>query len=317
MLKSPVEFRNLGLVIVDEQHRFGVKQRMTLAIKAGEIEPHVLSMTATPIPRTLNAVVHGDLEVSIIDQLPPGRIPIDTRLYQGPHRDEAYTLVREQVAAGRQVFVVCPLVEESDTIEARAAVAEAERLQTEVFPELRVKVLHGRMPSKEKDAIMSDFRDREFDILVATTVIEVGIDIPNATVMLIEGADRFGLAQLHQLRGRVGRGGNRSWCLLLTDEAPIRPSERLELMVSTNDGFVLAEADLRLRGPGDFFGTRQSGLPELSLLAAEFDSRLFEEAKQVADTLLSADSDLRAPDLILLREQVALAWKDTPGVFHA
>jgi ATP-dependent DNA helicase RecG len=316
MQKEPVEFRNLGLVIVDEQHRFGVRQRQTLGAKAGFIEPHVLSMTATPIPRTLNAVVHGDLEVSIIDELPPGRIPIETRLHQGRDQATAYDLVREQVELGHQTFVVCPLIEESDTTEAKAAVAEAERLQNEVFPDLRVRVLHGRMPAKEKDAIMAAFREREFDILVSTTVIEVGIDIPNASVMVIEGADRFGLAQLHQLRGRVGRGGTKSWCLLLTDD-PGKRTERLELMVQTNDGFVLAEADLRLRGPGDFFGTRQSGLPDTPLLAGEFDSRLFDEARDAATRLLTADPDLRAPDLQELRVRVATAWKDTPGLFHA
>ena len=222
VIEKDVAFRNLALTIIDEQHRFGVRQRSVLPNKGREIEPHVLSMTATPIPRTLNAVVHGDLDVSIIDQLPPGRIPIETRLYLGDQREIAYSLIREQVAEGRQAFVICPLVEESEAIDARAAVAESERLQRDVFPDLRVDVLHGRMKGKEKDAIMQRFRDRGADILVATSVIEVGIDIPNATVILIEGADRFGLAQLHQLRGRVGRGADQSWCLLLSDDPSLR-----------------------------------------------------------------------------------------------
>jgi ATP-dependent DNA helicase RecG len=310
VIEKDVQFRNLGLTVIDEQHRFGVRQRSVLPNRGRDIEPHVLSMTATPIPRTLNAVVHGDLDVSIIDELPPGRVPIETRLYPGNQREEAYQLIRAQIEQGRQAFVICPLVEESDVIDARAAVAEAERLQTEVFPDLRVDVLHGRMKGKEKDAIMSRFRDRGADILVATSVIEVGIDIPNATVILIEGADRFGLAQLHQLRGRVGRGADQSWCLLLTDDPSMQGKARLELMTRTNDGFELAAEDLKLRGPGDFLGTRQSGLPETPWLAGGFDSRLLDEARQAAEAILLDDEELMRPEHEQLRARFEAFWSE-------
>ncbi|MFN8662542.1 MAG: helicase-related protein [Thermomicrobiales bacterium] len=221
-------------------------------------------MTATPIPRTLNMVLHGDLDVSVLAERPPGRSPIITARYLGVERSIAYDLVREQVGLGRQVFVICPLVEASDVIEAKAAVDEAHRLQSEIFPELRVAVLHGRMKAREKDAIMEGFRNRDADLLVSTSVIEVGIDVPNATVMIIEGADRFGLAQLHQFRGRVGRGSAQSYCLLLAENVSADGEARLETMVESDDGFLLAERDLELRGPGDFIGTRQSGLPEMT-----------------------------------------------------
>jgi ATP-dependent DNA helicase RecG len=310
VIQKDVEFRNLALTIIDEQHRFGVRQRSVLPNRGREIEPHVLSMTATPIPRTLNAVVHGDLDVSIIDELPPGRKPIETRLYLGNQREEAYALIRAEVQLGRQAFVICPLVEESDLIDARAAVAEAERLQTDVFPDLRIDVLHGRMKGKDKDEIMSRFRDRGADILVATSVIEVGIDIPNASVILIEGADRFGLAQLHQLRGRVGRGADQSWCLLLTDDPSQVAQARLDLMVQTNDGFLLAAEDLKLRGPGDFLGTRQSGLPETPWLAEGFDSRLLDEARQAAEQILAADENLELPGNERLKSRFEEFWKE-------
>ncbi len=313
IIQGTVDFKNLGLSVVDEQHRFGVRQRQELPDKARGIEPHVLSMTATPIPRTLNAVVHGDLDVSIIDEMPPGRIPIETRAFVGEGRNEAYALIRQEVAKGRQVFVICPLVEESDLIEAKAAVSEAERLQTEIFPELKVQVLHGRMSGKDKDAIMHAFRQREADILVSTSVIEVGIDIPNATVMLIEGADRFGLSQLHQFRGRVGRAGNQSYCLLLADDVSINGEKRMQLMVETNDGFVLAEKDLELRGPGDFFGTRQSGLPETAWLTGGFDTRLLDEARQTAEQLLIEDPALDEPDHHKLRYEVDRFWAGRGG----
>jgi ATP-dependent DNA helicase RecG len=322
VIQPDVKFHNLGLTVIDEQHRFGVRQRESLPGKAYEIQdvdgeitqPHVLSMTATPIPRTLSAVVHGDLEVSIIDELPPGRMPIDTRLYLRDERELAYELIRTEVAKGRQVFVICPLVEESDAIDAKAAVAEAERLQNDVFPELRIQVLHGRMPGRDKDRIMSEFRDRQADILVSTSVIEVGIDIPNATVMLIEGADRFGLAQLHQFRGRVGRGGAQSYCLLLSDDPSIQASKRLELMVETNNGFVLAEKDLEFRGPGDFLGTRQSGLPEMSWLTAGFDALLFDHARSAAEQVLQDDPELRSAEHVLLRREFETFWADRGGM---
>ncbi|HEV2127301.1 MAG TPA: ATP-dependent DNA helicase RecG [Thermomicrobiales bacterium] len=293
LIQDDVEFRALGLVVIDEQHRFGVRQRSTLAAKARGTLPHLLSMTATPIPRTLNLVLYGDMNVSIIDERPPGRIPIETRHYIGSERDRAYAQVREQVAMGHQIFVICPLVEESDTLEAKAAVTEAERLQNEVFPELQVEVLHGRMPSKKKDEVMAAFRDHQFDILVSTSVIEVGIDIPNATVMMIEGADRFGLSQLHQFRGRVGRGGSKSYCLLLADTVTLEGQIRLDTMVATDDGFELAQKDLELRGPGDFLGgTRQSGLPDLGFLVQGFDTRLLDLARSTAEAVLAEHLDI-------------------------
>lgn len=308
LIQTGVEFANLGLAIVDEQHRFGVRQRADLPGKSEGVHPHVLSMTATPIPRTLNLVLNGDLDVSVIGELPPGRTPIETRRYLGIERRAAYDLVRSQVQAGHQAFVICPLVEESEAIEAKAATAEAERLATEVFPDLRVGLLHGRMKSRDKEAVMTAFRQGEQDILVATSVIEVGIDIPNATVMMIEGADRFGLSQLHQFRGRVGRGGARSFCLLLADDAMPEAEARLETMVATNDGFALAEKDLELRGPGDFIGTRQSGLPELSWLDGSFDTRILDAARRAAEQLLVRDPDLTDPDHRLLRERLDAFW---------
>lgn len=293
LIQDDVVFRSLGLVIIDEQHRFGVRQRSQLAAKSHGTLPHLLSMTATPIPRTLNLVLYGDMHVSVIDERPPGRIPIETRRFIGNDRGQAYDLVRTEVDKGHQVFVICPLVEASDTVEAKAAVSEAERLQNEVFPELKVDVLHGRMSSKQKDAVMTAFRDREFDILVSTSVIEVGIDIPNATVMMIEGADRFGLSQLHQFRGRVGRGGSKSYCLLLADAISPDGELRLDTMVATDDGFILAQTDLELRGPGDFLGgTRQSGLPDLGFLVNAFDTRLLDIARNTAEAVLDEHDDV-------------------------
>ena len=309
LLEEAVGFVRLGLSVVDEQHRFGVRQRATLPDKATGKVPHLLSMTATPIPRTLNQVLHGDIEVSVIAELPPGRTPVETRRYVGREREEAYALVRQQAQAAHQVFVICPLVEASEATEAKAAVDEAARLQVEVFPDLRVATLHGRMSGKEKDRIMTAFRDRVYDILVSTSVIEVGIDVPNATVMLIEGADRFGLAQLHQFRGRVGRGGGASWCLLLADDATPQGEERLRMMVETDDGFVLAEKDLELRGPGDFIGTRQSGLPEMSWIDGAFDVLLLDRARRIADELLERDPELSLPEHRLLGERLEAFWK--------
>jgi ATP-dependent DNA helicase RecG len=266
-------------------------------------------MTATPIPRTLNLVIHGDLDVSVLTHRPPGRIPIETRRYIGSEREAAYTLVREEVAKGHQVFVICPLIEASDAVEAKAAVEEAERLSQEVFPDLRIATLHGRMKSRDKDAVMTDFRDRRYDVLVSTSVIEVGIDVPNATVMLIEGADRFGLAQLHQFRGRVGRGGAMSYCLLLAEEGSPDGEQRLETMVASDDGFLLAEKDLELRGPGDFIGTRQSGLPEMQWLDGVFDTRLLDRARRAAESTLAADPQLTAPDHQRLQRRFTDFWE--------
>jgi ATP-dependent DNA helicase RecG len=315
LIQETVTFARLGLAVVDEQHRFGVRQRAGLPDKATGAQPHLLSMTATPIPRTLNMVLNGDLDVSVIGERPPGRVPIETRRFLGPDRSLAYDLVRQEVGRGHQVFVICPLVEASEAIEAKAAVDEAQRLQADVFPDLRIATLHGRMSGKDKDAVMTAFRDRESDVLVSTSVIEVGIDVPNATVMLIEGADRFGLAQLHQFRGRVGRGGARSYCLLLAEETTPDGEERLRMMVETDDGFVLAEKDLELRGPGDFIGTRQSGLPEMSWLDGAFDTRLLDRARQAAETLLATDPALERVEHAALHERLRLFWeKASPDV---
>jgi ATP-dependent DNA helicase RecG len=294
LIQEGVSFKNLGVAVVDEQHRFGVMQRAALkerAMATGQPTPHLLVMSATPIPRTLALTFFGDLDVSVIDEMPPGRLPVQTSYVSPEDRREAYGFVREQVAAGRQAFVVCPLIEESAALQTRSAVQEYERLSKDVFPDLRLGLLHGRMSSADKDAVLAAFRRGELHILVATTVIEVGIDIPNASMMVIEGADRFGLAQLHQLRGRVGRGAEQSFCLLLSDDPSETALERLRLLEEHNDGFALAEADLRLRGPGDYFGTRQSGMPEFQ--AADFsDVKLIETARREAQQLLAEDPEL-------------------------
>jgi len=308
LIQESVAFHDLGLVVIDEQHRFGVRQRGLLTAKANGIAPHVLSMTATPIPRTLNLVLTGDLDVSVIDERPPGRIRIETQRFVGQHRADAYALVRQEIATGHQAFVICPLVEESEMIEARSAIEEAERLQRDVFPDLRIEVLHGRMSGKRKDEVMTAFRNHDFDILVSTSVIEVGIDIPNATVMMIEGADRFGLSQLHQFRGRVGRGGAKSHCLLLADEVTGEGEARLETMVATDDGFVLAERDLELRGPGDFIGTRQSGLPELGWLEPGFDTRLLDAARRAAERIVQVDPNIDIRRFPHLKARLQQFW---------
>ncbi|MBI2917928.1 MAG: ATP-dependent DNA helicase RecG [Chloroflexi bacterium] len=311
LIQDVVEIPRLGLVVVDEQHRFGVRQRASLRGKAGE-SAHLLVMTATPIPRSLALTLYGDLDLSVIDELPPGRQEIATRALEPAHRDEAYDFIREQVAQGRQAFIICPLVEESDAVQAKAAVAEYQRLAREVFPELRLGLVHGQMPLRDRDDVMRQFRDGRLAALVATPVIEVGIDIPNATVMLIEGADRFGLAQLHQFRGRVGRGPHASCCLLLAEDPSPEASQRLRLVEANRNGFLLAEEDLRLRGPGDFFGTRQSGLPELRL-ARLSDTALLELARAEAQRLFEVDPELSLPDHAALAQAVARAWRGAPG----
>jgi ATP-dependent DNA helicase RecG len=255
----------------------------------------------------LALTLYGDLDISVIDEMPPGRKPIKTLWTMPAERDDAYRFVREQVSQGRQAFVICPLIEESEAIAVRAATQEYERLSREVFPSLRVGLLHGRMRATEKDRVMRAFRDHELDVLVSTAVVEVGIDVPNATVMMVEGADRFGLAQLHQFRGRVGRGAEQSYCLLLSDDPSEVAQERLKLMEQTHDGFALAEADLRLRGPGEFFGTRQSGMPDLKV-ARLSDVQLIEEARDVAAGLLDADPDLKDAEHALLAAEAARLW---------
>lgn len=307
LIQEDVNFQRLGLVIVDEQHRFGVEQRDALRQKG--YHPHMLVMTATPIPRTLALTLYGDLDVSVIDQLPPGRQKIITRWRTGSRRDEANYLIATQVQEGRQAFIICPLIEESESLAAKAATAEYERLSRDVFPNLRLGLLHGGMKPADKDQTMRRFRDHELDILVATSVIEVGIDIPNATVMVIEDADRFGLSQLHQFRGRVGRGKHQSYCYVLSADASMQAQERLTVFESTDDGFRLAEHDLRLRGPGDFVGVRQSGMPELRVADLN-DIGLIEEARGLAARLWESDPYLRKPEHRPLRERMHLFWQD-------
>ncbi len=315
LVQEAVRFRRLGVAVVDEQHRFGVHQRATLKRK-GE-GPDVLVMTATPIPRTLALTLYGDLEVSVIDQLPPGRKPVVTRARPGSARGKIYRFLREQVSAGRQIYVVYPLVEESEAIDLRAATEMAERLQHEVFADLRVGLLHGRMSFTEKDRVMRDFKAGAIHILVSTTVIEVGIDVPNASVMLVEHAERFGLSQLHQLRGRVGRGPWKSYCILLSGASSPEAKLRLDAMAATSDGFKIAEVDLSLRGPGDFFGTRQSGLPEFRVADLLRDAAALEAARRDAATLIREDPHLLAPEHRALRAALLQRWRgklDLAGV---
>ena len=282
--------------------------RQRAALRQKGYNPHLLVMTATPIPRSLELTVWGHLDVSTIDEMPPGRKPVVTRLILPRERERAYTFVHSQVEKGRQAFIICPLVEESAKIEAKSAIEEHERLQKKIFPNLRLGLLHGRMKGEEKDATMSSFARGELDVLVATSVVEVGIDVPNATVMLIEGADRFGLAQLHQFRGRVGRGEHDSFCLLVSDSASGEAEERLRAVEATNDGFELAQKDLDMRGPGEFLGTRQSGLRDLRL-ANVTDIKLIEAAREAARDFFETDPELAHPENHLLAEQVSRFWK--------
>lgn len=307
LIQESVEFDDLTFVVIDEQHRFGVNQRSALRQKG--YAPHVLVMSATPIPRTLALTVYGDLDISVIDELPPGRQTIRTRKVLPRERERAYQFVRSQIEKGRQAFIICPLVEASDKIEAKAATEEHERLQKEVFPDLKLGLMHGRLKNDEKETVMKQFRAGELDILVSTSVVEVGIDVPNATVMVIEGADRFGLAQLHQFRGRVGRGEHRSYCLLLSESPSQNAQARLDILENTHDGFRLAEEDLKLRGPGEFFGTRQSGLPDLKA-AKLSDTAVLEAARAEAMEIMQHDPDLSAPENALLVEHVNNFWQD-------
>ncbi len=307
LIQEGLSFPRLGLVVVDEQHRFGVLQRAALRQKApGPI--HMLVMTATPIPRTLALTVYGDLDISVMDEMPAGRPAVKTYRLRPDQRQQAYDFVRRQVQAGRQAYIICPLVEESEAVAARAAVQEYQRLARQAFPDLRLGLLHGRLPAAEKEAVMRAFRDGHLDILVSTAVVEVGIDVPNATVMLVEGADRFGLAQLHQFRGRVRRSAHQAYCLLLSENPSQEAQERLRILETVDDGFRLAEEDLRLRGPGEFFGTRQSGLPDLRV-AQLTDVALIEEARREAGLLLEQDPDLSGPEHQPLAARVAQLWE--------
>jgi len=302
LIEEGLKFARLGLVVIDEQHRFGVVQRALLRAKG--TNPDVLVMTATPIPRTLALTVYGDLDVSIIDELPPGRRPVRTHWKTPAEREKVYAAVRDLVRKGRQAYVVCPLVEESEKLTAQAATELAERLQREVFPDLEVGLLHGQMRPAEKDAVMDAFRAGRIHVLVSTTVVEVGVDVPNACVMVVEDAERFGLAQLHQLRGRVGRGEHQSYCVLLADARTPEGQARLEVMVSTNDGFRIAEEDLRLRGPGEFYGTRQSGIPDFRIADIVRDITILEQARSDAQDLVASDPLLSRAEHRVLAEEV-------------
>jgi len=305
LLQDPVKFQNLQLAIVDEQHRFGVEQRGTLRQKGNN--PHLLVMTATPIPRSLALTIYGDLELSVIDEMPPGRIPVETHLLNPSEIERAFGLVRGQVDKGNQAFIVYPLVEESDKIDEKSAVDEFNRLQKEVFPTYKLGLLHGQLNPSEKEEVMIRFRDKEIQILVSTSVVEVGLDIPDATVMLVEGAHRFGLAQLHQFRGRVGRSDQKSYCILVPGTIEEIENQRLQAMIETNDGFVLAEKDLEIRGPGQFLGTRQSGYTELKL-ASITDLDLVERARTEASALFSQDPDLSQENHQPLAKAVKEFW---------
>ena len=291
LAEDAVAFRELGLVIIDEQHRFGVVQRAALRGKGAN--PDVLVMTATPIPRTLSMTLYGDLDVSIIREMPPGRQPIGTWAKPESRREEAYRAIRKAVDEGRQVYVIYPLVEDSEKVDLRAATAMAEHLATAVFPQYRVALLHGRLKPDQKDHVMASFAAGETHVLVSTTVVEVGVDVPNATLMIVEHAERFGLSQLHQLRGRVGRGSHQSECILLY-QAPLTDAgkARLQALVETNDGFVIAERDLELRGPGDFFGTRQSGLPTFRVGDLGRDTAIMESARREASDWIATDAGI-------------------------
>jgi len=306
LISEGVHFRDLALVITDEQHRFGVNQRSMLTEKGDS--PHVLVMSATPIPRTLALIIYGDLDVSVIDEMPPGRQEIETYVVGEQHRKRIYAFVRKLVGEGRQVYIICPMVEENDELEVLASLKSAreyyEQLQKDIFADLRVSLVHGKMPSKEKDAAMALFTKGESDILVATTVVEVGVDVPNAALMIVENADRFGLSQLHQLRGRVGRGEHKSYCVLFEGAAGDISGERLEVMRSTNDGFKIAEEDLKLRGPGDFFGSRQHGLPEMKIANLASDMVTLSFAQKAAEDVLGSDPELIKPENRKLAEQI-------------
>lgn len=315
LIQEAVRFKELGLAIIDEQHRFGVDQRKSLREKGPLLEedgkgsnPHLLVMSATPIPRTLSLSLYGDLDLSILDEMPPGRQEITTRWLRPSERERAYSFVRSQIEKGRQAYIICPLVEESEKIVAKAAVEEHKRLKEHIFPDLELGLLHGRMSSGDKEAVMGSFSDGDTQILIATSVIEVGIDVPNATVMLIEGADRFGLAQIHQFRGRVGRGEHKSFCLLLADEVSEEAEKRLIAVERTNDGFILAEKDLEQRGPGEFLGKRQSGLPDLRL-ASLMDMEILTLARAEAVRLMEADPNLEEEEHHLIHRHVEQFWE--------
>lgn len=310
LLSEGVEFRRLGLVVTDEQHRFGVAQRAALSAKGDS--PHILVMSATPIPRTLALMIYGDLDISVLDELPPGRQPVETYAISGEKRQRAFRFLRKQIDAGRQCYIICPMIDEGQN-DMASVTQYAERLNREWLPGYRVGVLHGRMKPKEKEAVMSDFAAGNLPLLVSTTVVEVGVDVPNATVMLIENAERYGLSQLHQLRGRVGRGKERSYCILVSDAQNEEAVARLAVLCRTNDGFEIADEDLKLRGPGDFFGRRQHGLPELKIADMMGDTAVLKEAQAVARELIAEDDDLSQPEHRGLRAEVRQLFDSLAG----
>lgn len=303
LIEEKVKFGKLGVVVIDEQHRFGVLQRASLKQKS-QLSPHLLVMTATPIPRTLALTLYGDLDRSVIDEMPPGRTPVKTFFVPKGKRDDSYEFIRQKIKEGRQVFVICPLIEESEESDLKAAKEEAKRLGENIFPEYKVGLIHGRLAGEEKDRVMKEFRAGSINILVSTTVIEVGIDIPNATIMVIEHAERFGLAALHQLRGRIGRGTEESFCFLFADPKTEEAKARIQAMLKSRDGFHLAEVDLRLRGPGEFYGVRQSGLPVFRIADIITDENILKIARRAAFELLAEDPKLRLESNRLLRQEL-------------
>ena len=327
LLSEGVNFKNLALVVTDEQHRFGVAQRAALAEK-GTVPgapPHVLVMSATPIPRTLALMIYGDLDVSVIDELPPGRTPVETYVVGEDKRIRMYNFVRKLVAEGRQAYIICPAVEEAEEstdplmsppVDLKAVKSYAKQLQEEIFPDLKVEFIHGKMRPREKDAVMAAFAAGQTDVLVSTTVIEVGVDVPNAALIIIENAERFGLSQLHQLRGRVGRGKHQSYCVLITPSKAETARRRLKTLAGTTDGFKISEEDLKQRGPGDFFGNRQHGLPALHVADLAGDMRTLREAQMAAEKLLEEDPDLEQPENRAVRERVREMFRETPDIFN-
>ena len=314
LLSESTVFSTLGLVITDEQHRFGVAQRSALSSKGQD--PHLLVMSATPIPRTLALLMYGDLEVSILDELPPGRQKIDSFLVDESYRSRINAFIRKQVEAGNQCYVVCPAVEENGDLDLKAATVWAETLQKTVFPDLRVALLHGQMKGSEKEGVMASFAAGEADILVATTVIEVGVDVPNATLMVIEDADRFGLSQLHQLRGRVGRGKDKSYCILTSHNRNPETLQRLKALCKTNDGFKIAEEDLLLRGPGDFFGSRQSGLPVFRVASLQFDLKTLQQAQKASAQWIETYGTSDTPEAKALRKRIGSLFLRAEGTMN-
>ena len=314
LFSQATTYKDLGLVITDEQHRFGVGQRSALSSKG--TDPHLLVMSATPIPRTLALLMYGDLDVSILDELPPGREAVDTFLVGESYRARINAFIRKQVAEGHQCFVVCPAVEENEELGMKSATVWAETLQQTVFPDLRIALLHGQMKGAEKEAAMASFARGEADVMVATTVIEVGVDVPNATLMVIEDADRFGLSQLHQLRGRVGRGKAKSYCILTSHNRNVETLQRLKALCKTTDGFKIAEEDLKLRGPGDFFGSRQSGLPTFRVANLSLDMQTLKDAQEASAAWIDAEGTADTPEAKALRERIGELFERAEGTMN-